>query len=173
LLDPKALRAQSTMPSYPFLSKTVFEKDSIIKYIGKMSIKELEKLITFDLDSYNIEVKLNAEIVALIQYLNNIPEGDVLKNIRLNGIELMEIEKKKEDSFWKNSEQLIKNILNDKTGAISGKAICMLKCSICHGEHGEGKNGPNLTDNYWLNGSDDSSIVNTIVNGVPDKGMIS
>jgi cytochrome c oxidase cbb3-type subunit 3 len=32
--------------------------------------------------------------------------------------------------------------------------------------------GPNLTDKYWLHGNTYAHIVNTISNGVPDKGMI-
>ena len=34
-----------------------------------------------------------------------------------------------------------------------------------------GQIGPNLTDEYWLHGCDPESIVKTITDGVPAKGM--
>ncbi|MCU0423573.1 MAG: c-type cytochrome [Bacteroidia bacterium] len=47
------------------------------------------------------------------------------------------------------------------------------KCAVCHGNAGEGKVGPNLTDNYWLHGGDVKAIFKTIKYGVPSKGMIA
>ena len=46
-------------------------------------------------------------------------------------------------------------------------------CVVCHKPGGEGLVGPNLTDDYWLNGGSALEIHNTVVVGVPDKGMIS
>ncbi|HKJ00355.1 MAG TPA: cbb3-type cytochrome c oxidase N-terminal domain-containing protein [bacterium] len=55
----------------------------------------------------------------------------------------------------------------------AGKEIFLANCKPCHGEHGQGIIGPNLTDNYWLHGNTFPEIVHTIYNGVPEKGMIS
>jgi len=46
-------------------------------------------------------------------------------------------------------------------------------CVTCHGPNGEGKVGPNLTDQYWLHGGGVKNVYATIKNGVPAKGMIS
>jgi cytochrome c oxidase cbb3-type subunit 3 len=47
------------------------------------------------------------------------------------------------------------------------------RCATCHGGSGEGKIGPNLTDPYWLHGGQPMQIYRTILEGVPDKGMLA
>ncbi len=45
-------------------------------------------------------------------------------------------------------------------------------CMVCHGTQGEGNNiGPNLTDNFWLNGCSPDEINQIIADGKPEKGM--
>jgi len=45
-------------------------------------------------------------------------------------------------------------------------------CMACHGLSGEGNNiGPNLCDNYWLNGCSIEDITKVITEGKPAKGM--
>lgn len=45
-------------------------------------------------------------------------------------------------------------------------------CIACHGMNGEGNNiGPNLSDNYWLNGCSEEEVILIITNGKPEKGM--
>ena len=45
-------------------------------------------------------------------------------------------------------------------------------CIACHGMKGEGNViGPNLTDNYWLNGCTAENINHMITEGKPEKGM--
>lgn len=45
-------------------------------------------------------------------------------------------------------------------------------CATCHGKKLEGDSGPNLTDPYWLHGSEVKSVYATITEGVPGKTMI-
>jgi cytochrome c oxidase cbb3-type subunit 3 len=52
-----------------------------------------------------------------------------------------------------------------------GKAIFMLNCKPCHGEHAQGVVGPNLTDDYWLHGNKINDLFKTIKYGVLAKGM--
>lgn len=54
----------------------------------------------------------------------------------------------------------------------SAAVIFKAKCAACHGELGEGKNGPNLTDDYALHGGTIQDLFRTITVGVPEKGMI-
>jgi cytochrome c oxidase cbb3-type subunit 3 len=52
--------------------------------------------------------------------------------------------------------------------AAAGKKIFAENCLACHGERGKGNQelgAPNLTDQIWLYGSDEATIVETITNG--------
>jgi len=64
-------------------------------------------------------------------------------------------------------------VMIDETQLASGSQIFKTNCSSCHGNEGQGGIGPNLTDNYWIHGGEYNQIVNTIVKGVAEKGMIS
>ena len=45
-------------------------------------------------------------------------------------------------------------------------------CIACHGMKGEGNViGPNLTDNFWLNGCSMEDVTHMITEGKPEKGM--
>lgn len=55
----------------------------------------------------------------------------------------------------------------------SGKQNYDTKCIACHAPGGAGSVGPNLTDDFWIHGGKPQQIVNTILKGVPEKGMIS
>jgi len=54
-----------------------------------------------------------------------------------------------------------------------GAKLFMQKgCIACHGLKGEGNQiGPNLTDNYWLNGCTQESVIKMVTEGKPEKGM--
>ncbi|EHQ27701.1 cbb3-type cytochrome c oxidase N-terminal domain-containing protein [Mucilaginibacter paludis] len=62
-------------------------------------------------------------------------------------------------------------LVSDPAVLASGQAIFKQTCSPCHGEHGQGVVGPNLTDDYWLHGSKISDLFKTIKYGVAAKGM--
>jgi cytochrome c oxidase cbb3-type subunit 3 len=62
----------------------------------------------------------------------------------------------------------------DEGAIASGKALFSGNCTPCHGAIGEGNAvGPNLTDEYWINGGNLSDIFKSIKYGWPDKGMRS
>ena len=63
--------------------------------------------------------------------------------------------------------------LTDAKALEVGALIYKQNCVACHGEKGEGKVGPNLTDQYWLHGGSIKNIFHTVTEGVPAKGMIS
>jgi len=46
-------------------------------------------------------------------------------------------------------------------------------CAPCHRPDGGGIVGPNLTDDFWIHGSNYVDNVKTIINGVPEKGMLT
>jgi len=57
--------------------------------------------------------------------------------------------------------------------AAKGKELYVKNaCMACHGAAGEGNAiGPNLTDNFWINGCSEEEIMGVIANGRPTKGM--
>lgn len=64
-------------------------------------------------------------------------------------------------------------VLTDVGALAAGKDIFDKNCSACHGFGGEGLVGPNFTDDNWIHGGSIKNIYRTIVEGVPEKGMIS
>lgn len=52
-----------------------------------------------------------------------------------------------------------------------GQKIYNINCASCHLENGGGSIGPNLTDDFWIHGSDEKGIKAVIEDGVLDKGM--
>lgn len=66
-------------------------------------------------------------------------------------------------------------LLKDAASLKSGKKVFDAMCVACHGTTGgsnPGGVGPNLTDEYWINGGGVSNVYHTIKYGVPAKGMI-
>ncbi|GAB3511521.1 hypothetical protein GCM10027341_51100 [Spirosoma knui] len=63
--------------------------------------------------------------------------------------------------------------LTDSKGIEAGKVLFNQYCTACHGQNGEGKVGPNLTDEYWLHGGTVKAIYHTVTEGVPEKGMLA
>lgn len=54
-----------------------------------------------------------------------------------------------------------------------GRQLYAKLCAPCHRADGGGLVGPNLTDSYWIHGSNFTDNVSVIWNGVPAKGMIT
>ena len=46
-------------------------------------------------------------------------------------------------------------------------------CAPCHRADAGGLVGPNLTDDYWIHGSNFVDNLRVIINGVPEKGMLT
>ena len=64
-------------------------------------------------------------------------------------------------------------LLTDAADLEEGKDIySKMNCFACHGMNGEGNAiGPNLTDDYSINGCDFQDVFNIVKNGKPAKGM--
>ncbi len=54
-----------------------------------------------------------------------------------------------------------------------GQQTYITLCAPCHRADGGGLVGPNLCDDYWIHGSNYLDNVKTIINGVPEKGMLT
>jgi cytochrome c oxidase cbb3-type subunit 3 len=64
-------------------------------------------------------------------------------------------------------------LLTDEASLAEGKTIYAdMNCAACHGINGEGNAiGPNLIDDYWIDGCSFEEVFNIIKNGKPLKGM--
>ena len=54
-----------------------------------------------------------------------------------------------------------------------GLATYTTLCAPCHRPDGGGLVGPNLCDDYWIHGSNYVDNLKVIINGVPEKGMLT
>lgn len=54
-----------------------------------------------------------------------------------------------------------------------GGQVYMTYCSPCHRPDAGGLVGPNLCDDYWIHGSTYADNLKVIINGVPEKGMLT
>ncbi len=99
-----------------------------------------------------------------------------------NQVEEYEIEmaeaKQQVEEYIKNTPDLVsaENVeqLTDAKSLEEGKKIFLANCAACHTADGGGMIGPNLTDEYWINGGGIKNVFNTISNGGrPGKGMIA
>ena len=59
----------------------------------------------------------------------------------------------------------------DAEAVARGKDVFVQNCVACHGALGQGVIGPNLTDAYWIHGSQAARVATTIYDGVAAKGM--
>ena len=71
------------------------------------------------------------------------------------------------------SEESLLVFASAKENIDSGKAVYESKCTACHLSDGGGSIGPNLADNYWIHGGSLMDIRRVILDGVPEKGMLS
>ena len=54
-----------------------------------------------------------------------------------------------------------------------GRQTFMTLCAPCHRPDGGGLVGPNLCDDYWIHGTNYLDSLRIIINGVPEKGMLT
>ncbi|MGE3311341.1 MAG: cbb3-type cytochrome c oxidase N-terminal domain-containing protein [Limisphaerales bacterium] len=63
--------------------------------------------------------------------------------------------------------------LTDPVVVAQGQQTYKTLCAPCHRDDGGGLVGPNLTDNYWIHGSNFVDNLKVIWNGIPEKGMVT
>ena len=68
-------------------------------------------------------------------------------------------------------EQMLSQ-MQDPAAIKAGEALYNERCTSCHAPAGAGQIGPNLADDYWLNGDGKPLSIRTIIHkGVTTKGM--
>lgn len=63
--------------------------------------------------------------------------------------------------------------VRDEATLNQGQQVYTTYCAPCHRPDGGGLVGPNLTDDYWIHGASYQDSLRIIINGVPEKGMIT
>ncbi len=98
-------------------------------------------------------------------------DGETLRHRLDRELVTIQREKMKEASNGP-SESDMSALLSNPAAIASGKEVFTGKCLSCHGDHGQGLIGPNLTDNFWIHGKGTLTDIYTVVDkGVADKGM--
>jgi cytochrome c oxidase cbb3-type subunit 3 len=72
-------------------------------------------------------------------------------------------------------EATLSSLLPSKDSLVlnEGQRVFTTYCAPCHRTDGGGLVGPNLCDDYWIHGSGYQDNLKTIINGVPEKGMLT
>jgi cytochrome c oxidase cbb3-type subunit 3 len=72
----------------------------------------------------------------------------------------------------KVTEEGLVRLMKDPVLMRDARTVFVARCVQCHADHGQGNIGPNLTDDYWLNGGGKLEDLYEIVsNGRTLKGM--
>ncbi len=100
-------------------------------------------------------------------------DGQVQSNEYLAEIQQASVERQIliKSGVFLNEESVYE--LKDAASLAEGKEIFTKNCVTCHAADGGGVVGPNLTDDFWIDGGGIKNIFKTIKYGVPAKGMIS
>ena len=79
------------------------------------------------------------------------------------------------DAAQSSFEASIATLQPSKDPAVLAKGgqLYATYCSPCHRPDGGGLVGPNLCDTYWIHGDTYAENLKVIINGVPDKGMLT
>lgn len=90
--------------------------------------------------------------------------------------EVLAMKKSQESAITSRGEisedSLLKLTANSKVLS-EGQQIFSTRCMACHGDKGQGIIGPNLTDDFWINGGKITDIHKVVSNGVLAKGMLA
>lgn len=79
---------------------------------------------------------------------------------------------KSDSTATAENEESLTAYMKSETAVTNGAAVFAAKCAMCHGEHLEGKIGPNLTDRFWVTGDGSRmAILHTVTKGSTAKGM--
>ena len=146
------------------------DDDKLIKGHDYDGIQELNNpLPGWWLATFYITVIFGVIYYAYYTFLGG-PTSDEELAMSMSVIE-QEREAAKETAEVKSEEYFVA-LLDNEAVLAAGKAEYATKCLACHGDKGQGLIGPNMTDDYWINGDGSVSfILATSKQGVLDKGM--
>lgn len=144
------------------------EKDLLIKDFDFDGIKEFDNPPPpWIMWMFYISIFFSALYLAHYHWVK---QGD-LQDERYEKI-MAEVEKEKKQVETDFDESEIKLLKSEQDLAEGKKLYTQSTCNVCHGNLGEGNTiGPNLTDEYWLNGGSPEQVFRIIKYGNSAKGM--
>jgi cytochrome c oxidase cbb3-type subunit 3 len=110
-----------------------------------------------------------------ISYLANFHLADGPSSQEEYAGEMSPFLKADESQMAKLAEEIPEYPLSDEASLKAGSAIfrgTANNCFVCHRDDLGGQVGPNLTDEFWIQGGDLKSIARSITTGFPAKGML-
>ncbi|MDX1440569.1 MAG: cbb3-type cytochrome c oxidase N-terminal domain-containing protein [Rubricoccaceae bacterium] len=95
------------------------------------------------------------------------------ENLAESQAELAEIREVYETTgpSFKTDPGALREYAADPLMTVAGSETYTTLCAACHGDQGQGLIGPNLTDEFWINGGSPEDIFLNIAEGVPANGM--
>src|SRR5262245_35872081 len=75
------------------------------------------------------------------------------------------------DSSLRSLAPAQKNPFDTAADVLLGARLFQTHCSYCHGTHGEGGRGADLTNGQYRNGGSDAELFSTIREGIPGSEM--
>jgi mono/diheme cytochrome c family protein/cbb3-type cytochrome oxidase cytochrome c subunit len=178
LIEPKFMIPGCTMPSFKYLKEKKLDKDIHKQLLMRRKIpirdheiywKQFNKLTVEYLDAFKNDIQLEeseaSELIPLIAYLQQIPRSAEKRYV--DSLEWIEYQKEELaiNRLYENSDSIIAATLQNGKSIEKGQQLFRTNCVVCHGEKAQGEVGPNLTDEYWIYGGDNKSIIETIMNG--------
>lgn len=191
--DPRMMMPGSKMPRFKKLFRAPLNYKIIIKLLeeGYSTITEADSTEiqnTLEYESATILHSLKRDeivpgnpvyseaiaIIAWLQYRPDTPEQHRKDSVKKELIRIAEEKEKATiDSALLNKESSIYKLATSKDALVieKGKKIFSRSCAACHQENAGGMVGPNLTDDFWLNGNSNREIFMNIYYGVTDRAM--
>ncbi len=184
LQDPRQIIPESMKPSYAHLHEAPMKSEMFFRMFAKKASPENRDTLWKQLEQEAQGVaemiewqggerpKLS-EVLALIAYIDQIPASPEME--RRDSLARLEFlsENRPWEKFIQNSDSLVRVLSQDTAQVKLGQLLFERNCTPCHGMQAQGIIGPNLTDAYWLHGSQVPEMARTILYGVPQEGMIS
>jgi mono/diheme cytochrome c family protein len=125
-------------------------------------------------ENHPIIINQKTEVLALIKYLQQIPESKAYKMQDSMKVAKQNLLKLEWEELLNHSNSIIYKELSNPTTIELGKICYKNNCLPCHNTDGKGGIGPNLTDDYWIYGGSDHDIARVItLGGKEGKGMIA
>lgn len=180
LNEPKEVNPGTRMPSFKDLLKSKLDREVLREVLENenssnddfetawQTLNQQATLIKKEIDSEGYWTHSISEATALIAFLQFIPSSKAQKEINRIQSERIAKENKAEGFFIENSDSIVAELSKNTKNISIGKELYENRCAMCHGDHGEGMIGPNLTDDYWISGGQAKDISNIIINGSPN-----
>ena len=191
MIDPQLTSPGSIMPAYPWMQEDALDYSDISAKVAAMrtlgvpyeegaaeraadDLVAQAREIAQELQESGFDVTYDREIVAMVAYLQRLGTDIKSDSVYVAGFEKL-MTRRVTATADAGGDFDVSEPLTDASSLEAGKVIfdgAKGLCYTCHRTDLGGQIGPNLTDEYWLNGCDLPNILKNIRTGFPQKGML-